>query len=255
MHAGYGIGAMLIVQLLKPFLKFNPQEATSLSDNSTSNVTESDNLTTPNISRKTISSDIQLQIPYSVAGIVGVVTIVIFIVAQFFEFKQVKKSDEYNFNVEETPLKDMKNKNATIERSGFSNYIFGRYVESNRNLCIMLIELFILFTIFMAVMAFNMVLTAYMLTYATKGPAKFERSDFLTIQTLFWIIFIIGRFSAALIGFKLDSFYFFTGLVSLNAILAGIFTTKLNEVQSFYWFIILAIGTLLVNQFLLSIVI
>ena len=249
MHAGYGIGAMLIVQLLKPFLKFNPKESSdrALLLNSSSNssifLDKSANSTLFNETSSITSSAIQLQIPYSIAGIVGAVTIIIFTIAQFFEFKQVKKSAQYNI-ADETPLKNMNVRQNTNRKKGFhlTEIIFGRYIESTKDTIIMFIELIILFNVFMAVMAFNMVLTSYMLTYATKGPAKFARNDFLTIQTLFWIIFIVGRFSAALIGFKLNSFYFFTFLSLLNGVFSVILSTKLNEIQASYWFTILAIG-------------
>ena len=245
MHAGYGIGAMIAVQLLKPFLKFNPTEESGLDARMSDNSTDNTNMTTNNSinfnqTGSINSNDIKLQIPYSIAGLVGVLTIVIFIIAQFFEFSQVKNS-RYLTDADEMPLKNRVSNNEE-KKVHFSERIFGRYFKNRRDLVIISIQLAIIFSLFMAVMAYNMVLTTYMLTYATKGPAKFARDQFLTIQTFFWIIFIVGRFSAALIGFKLNTFYFFTGLVTFNAILVFIYNTKLNEIQLFYWFMILALG-------------
>jgi FHS family Na+ dependent glucose MFS transporter 1 len=244
MHAGYGIGAMITVQLLKPFLKFNPKEdedrmVYNYTNNMTSTVFVGENeIASLNNTDQITSSDIKLQIPYSVAGLVGVFTMCVFIVAQFFEIKHLKKS-KVEKRAEEIPFKEKNEKNKKIT---IPERIFGRKIENRKNFVIISIELGIVFLLFMAVSAYNLVLTSYMLTYATKGPAKFIRDQFLTIQTFFWIMFIIGRFSAALFGFKLNSFYFFTALININTILVFIFNTKLNMIQNFYWFIILALG-------------
>jgi fucose permease len=82
-----------------------------------------------------------------------------------------------------------------------------------------------------------------MLTYLTKGPAKFELSNFFTTQTLFWAFFILGRFLAALLAFKLSTLVFFSLMTVLNIVCLVLYVIPaLNSIQLFYWFIVCAIG-------------
>ena len=225
MHAGFGIGAMMSVQLLKPFLKFNRI------------LEKYENSTTFNATVKITSEDIKLQIPYTIAGLVGVLTMCTFLIAQYFESRQIR------INEKVSEMAYLNNQySSQNHKIAFSERLFNRNIPSNKHFCILLIQLVTVIALLVFVSGYNSILSTYMLTYAIKGPAKFARDEFLTIQTLFWIAFIIGRFSAAFIGFKLNSLYFFIILFNLNSILVVIYNTKLNEIKMFYWFIILILG-------------
>ena len=105
MHAGYGIGAMFSVQLLKPFLKFNANLEH-----------KTENSTILNSSIKITSNDIDLQIPYSIASIFGVVTSFTFVIAQYFEMKQIKMTEKSYSEIISIKISNNNNK---------ENYFFG----------------------------------------------------------------------------------------------------------------------------------
>lgn len=237
MHAGYGIGAIISVQLLKPYLKFKPDED-DLNNNTLVNQT------------MVTSNDIKLQKPYAIASACGMIIIIGFIIAQIFEFQHVKKVIAKNkqqkiaLKSSKSLLEDAENKkkpnrfNKIIQK-----LLFEKEFSSNKDYLISVAQALLLSMLLFSIGAYNTILTAFMLTYATKGPAKYQRNEFLTIQTCFWVFFIAGRFLAAIIGFKIKPLVFFSLLLLANIANITLFIIPiLNSNQAFYWYIICALG-------------
>jgi hypothetical protein len=236
---GFGIGAMIILNIIKPFIKFNSN--TSLDSNAT-NMT---NLTSLS------PDDITLQIPYSIAGSFGFLMVIGFLIAQYFEMKTRKNVDklpkdeelqEQSMALKKKEILNEEQTNAPLvflQKILFKNKIF----KTSADFCIVLTLIFYLFFLFLSINGFVSVLNTYMLTYFIKGPAKFALDQFQILQTLYWIFFVLGRFLAALIAFKLNSLVYFFSLLLINFVVFLLYVIPyFNSMQGFYWFFVCASG-------------
>ncbi len=107
MHAGYGIGGILAVQLSKPFIKF---------DTSTSSNTSSPQLT-PN--------EITIQTPYFIVATIGLILVAAFIIAQLVESsnRQVYQTKVDNSSLENTTLNQKQLSGKSTEISDETSFI------------------------------------------------------------------------------------------------------------------------------------
>jgi FHS family Na+ dependent glucose MFS transporter 1 len=238
MHAGFGIGAMIILNVVKPFIKFSSDirnEQNSSSDTNNSALSP---------------DDIKLQIPYSIAASFGFVIAICFLIGQYFETKNRKaanhgsnsEANQQTVPLKQIPLSNDERQQAPvkfIQKILFKNRIY----TSLKDLALVLTLISLIFLLFLCVNGYMSVMTTYMLTYLIKGPAKFSLDQFLILQTLFWVFFIIGRFSAALLAFKLNSLVYFFCLLLSNFIVALLFIVPyFNSTKGFYWFVVCALG-------------
>ncbi len=95
MHAGYGIGAIIAVQLSKPFIKFNPFDELSNS--------------------KLKSNDVSLQIPYSIGASIGMLLAALFVIAQVIETRNNKLFEKKMSN-QLKPLASSENKDYELKK-------------------------------------------------------------------------------------------------------------------------------------------
>jgi MFS transporter, FHS family, Na+ dependent glucose transporter 1 len=241
MHAGYGIGAMLSVSIVLPFIKVSGVNE-MLNDtltNETNQTEEAIELT---------SDDIKLQIPYSIAGSLGALILICFLVAQYFELKNSKKLEKEKLkNQQEMSLKPLNdnlnelNKNSSVPLAFVQKLLFGSKTYSKSSLSIVLIQVFVIFLFFASASGVNNVLTAFLRTYLTLGPAKFTNAQYSTLASSYWIFFTIGRFGAALIAFKMNSILFFSLLILSNLITLGLFCIPYFSTWKQFYFIAISI--------------
>ena len=234
MHSGYGIGAIFAVQILKGYIKFDPLR----------NLEDSRNFTSSSF---ITSKDISLITPYTIGGVLGVVIVLAFLIAQYFERKAIEKFDEEFLkrvcSFEKRYKFDRKN-NKFIK--SIQNMIFGIEFENGSSIFVLSLITTLIFFLFMFAYGTLTIVSTFMLTYLTEGPAKFNVSVFIQLQTLYWMFFIAGRLSAAFLGFKMNSLVFFALLISIELIFIALYALPfLNSIQMFYWFIIPSLGFIL----------
>ncbi len=212
--AGYGIGAILTVQLVVPFVRFDPL----LELNSTLNESLSEQLD---------SNDIHLEIPYSISGCFGFIVLICFIFAQYFETKNRERVEKFP---QQIPME---------QKSVFYKSVNKKPTFLNRRI----VQLVFLILLFISISGLVSTISTFLLTYLTKGPSGFEIKTCYILRTLYWVFFVLGRFSAAILAFKMNSLLFFLILVIINIVLFVLFIIPiLSSCQIFYWFIISALG-------------
>lgn len=230
MHAGYGIGGILAVQISKPFLKF---DKTSISSNSTLPIN-------PN--------DIEIATPYTISGSIGLfIMVFLFLVAQVIEHR--------NNNRYKTALVDgermLKNKiqlsesqDLTQRNHGFlQGLFFGDKHYKGKALAYMTTQIALISIMFFFLAGYIAVITKFMLTYLTKGPANFTVDVYTQLQTVYWALFVCSRFSAAIFAFKLDPLVFLFGLFLANMIICFLFVVPyFTTFPTFYWYGMLLMG-------------
>ena len=97
-HGGYGLGALLILNILTPYLKFNSQINGS-------------NLTT--------SDDITLQTPYSIAAGLAIVCAIAFSIAQYYQLQHGKMRKTIAASIERSSSEN----NEDFQPSTFSGIV------------------------------------------------------------------------------------------------------------------------------------
>ena len=230
-QAGYGIGALVAVFISRPFVKFNPPLEINQYNNSFANQTSN-------------SSNILLHVPYSVAGLIGVLVSVAFVVAQYFEFKNTKRfnqSRQAKVQSEET-VQLNENKIQLVEigkLKKLSSLVFNDKIYDAQIFKSKLLLTTLSIILAMSIGGFSIVLVNFMLPYITKGPAKLTISSFYKIQMLFWIFNTIGRLIASFVAYKLDTLLFFFLLISCNFICILLYAIPyFNTMPKFYFIII-----------------
>ena len=217
-QAGYGVGALIAVFISKPFVKYS-RLFNSHSNSSTMVVNET----------KIVSSvDITLQVPYSIAGLIGVLVSLAFIFAQYFESKNTERLDkimENDIEVKENNLSNQVEKYKT-------NIIKSKAVIT-----------FLLIILAMSIGGFSIVFVNFLLTYATQGPAKLSIATYFKTQTLFWIFNIFGRVTASFVAYRVDVLFFFFILILSNFICLFLYAMPyFNSIKEIYFIIIVILS-------------
>ncbi|RNA38239.1 sodium-dependent glucose transporter 1A-like [Brachionus plicatilis] len=239
MHAGYGIGAIFATQLAKPFIKFDPYKM---------NKTDVDD--------SSVSMDaIDLRWPYWISSLIALLVSLLFLYAQLAENKNRHK---YEKNRKKLILlgEDLNMDTLSIGTSSsltqnklslfFQRLFVGKeklHYLSKKQYNRLMLQIFLFFMVFLFNQGYFTILSRFMITYLTMGPAKLEIEIFIIVQTLFWAFFIIGRFLAAYLAFKLDTVVFFTLILSLNFLINLLFIIPLfTKFSLFFWICIPLLG-------------
>ena len=239
-QAGYGVGALIATFLSKPFVKFNP-------------IIISDKQNSTFVTNQTLmmveSSDITLQIPYSLAAAVGLLLAIAFVFAQYFETINTMKFNKKKIRDEINEIEDLNaNKSEATKKAGgildkFNNLIFNDvHYESNvfKSKSILTLLTVILA---MSIGGFSIILVNFMITFTTKGPAKLPLNSYFSIQVLFWIFIVVGRLLASLVAYKLNTLVYFFTLILLNLACIALYAIPyFNSIQKFYLFIIIPLS-------------
>ncbi len=107
----------------------------------------------------------------------------------------------------------------------------------------MSVQITLLTVMFFFLAGYITVISKFMLTYLTKGPANFSVEVYTQLQTVYWALFVASRFSAAFIAFKLNPFVFLFVLFLVNCVTCFLFVVPyLTTVPLFFWVGIFLMG-------------
>lgn len=236
-QAGYGIGALLIVLISKPYVKFNPltlsQSVSSSQNNSSFNMTISN--------KNAVSSDIKLQIPYSIAAIIGGCVGLAFVFTYFYELKMVTRYSQAKTNVLQDENEDDKKHNVSeTNNQRLYKLVFGNIDNKNgETFSAKCIQMILIILLSMLVGAHAIVLGSFMLTYVTTGPAKISLNSYFTLYILFWLFVTISRLITTIVAFRISTLKVYAVIILFNILCSILYILPvLNKNQLFYWFII-----------------
>ena len=101
------------------------------------------------------------------------------------------------------------------------------------------------FLVFVMTQGAITIITRFMLTYLTKGPANLDIKAYSIIFTLFWGMFICSRFVSTYISLKVESIIFFFIILISNSFLCMLFLVPfLVKYEIFFWICIPILGLL-----------
>lgn len=87
------------------------------------------------------------------------------------------------------------------------------------------------------------IISRFMLTYLTKGPAHLSVQSYSILFTLFWGMFIFSRFFSVYLSVKFDPILFFLTLLIFNSFLCVLFLMPfLTKYELFFWLIVPLLG-------------
>ncbi len=207
MHAGYGIGGLLAVQISKPFIKF---------DSKTLNTT----------THQLVPDDISIKTPYFIAATTGLVLIAFFVLAQLVETRnrkayltRINKNSQENASLNQKQQQDqVKNETSFIENLFFSGKVF-----KGKALCYMYTQISLITIMFFFLAGYISIISKFLLTYLTKGPAQMTIEAYTTVQTLYWTFYVLARFATAILAFRINPVVFLGILFLANTVVCGLF--------------------------------
>lgn len=249
-HAGYGLGAIIAVQIAKPFIRFNPLEMQIENSSNFTSILTNDSSKLEYIN----SSDSSIEIPYYITAGVGFLVAFLFVIAQIFEQRNTKKFDflsdnTNNNNVDMNLLDNKDNFNSERETNTKLNFFIKIFFDDKHyqgsSLAYMVIQLILNLFILFFIQGYQIILSTFMITYLTRGPVKFSVRDYSIIQTLFWSLYVLSRFISAFAAYKMNPIKFVLALLGLNLITNTFFIFPFFASNYlFYWFSISLIGLL-----------
>jgi hypothetical protein len=202
-----------------------------------------------NATNVNLNEIVDLRIPYWISASFSSLVGLIFIATQCHEAINRKRFKASNtsqllFLSEETNSNTDENKMATpqsnIKFSRLKKFLFNRKSLDSSKFFYMIIQTLLFIFVFFFNQAYISIITRYMLTYLTLGPAKLDLQSFIFVETIYWIFFIFGRFMAAYLTFRSNSTLFFLNLLTLN--LFACFTFIIPILTKFKWFFWLGLG-------------
>lgn len=268
--AGYGIGALASVFIAKPYVKFNPILNADIVinadkiDNNQTNRNESIQFINENVSSVNAtsqSSKITLYVPYSIFAVYGFLIGLFFLITHFYEIKNKLVFNQESSADQSVKLKViipndsdimlLKSQSSLVNDGGnvFKKLliqIFGekpKYLrETNTG---KILKAVLLAALSFTIGGYTVMLSNFMLTYLTTGPAKIHIKKYFAFQMIFWLFHVISRLFTSIIAFKMNSLKYFTVLILLNFAASIVYTLPaVNSVESFYWFIIACLAFL-----------
>jgi hypothetical protein len=126
----------------------------------------------------------------------------------------------------------------------FQKLIFGGLYHTGLRLLYMCTQIVLFIFIFIFISGFFTVMSRFLLTYLTLGPAKLSIESFAYMQTLFWIFFILSRFCASYVALIFDGTKFYLFVLISNTFVSVLFLIPYLTVDNkmFFWFGISMLG-------------
>ena len=253
MHGGYGLGALLAVQIAKPFIQFNPM---SIGTNGTVEVTSENTYISSNrsssLEEKLNMLELKVSVAYWITVSIGILIAFSFFIAQFAEIRNRKKyaksnrfvkiklitepnqirkaSDcEYKLNQDEENLKP---------NNFFQRILFGERRYSSAATMYMLIQILLITIAMLYFNGYFALIGKYMLIYITMGPSKQSVETYRRLITFYYATFSCSRLLASFVAFKLNTLVFMILLVSLNLVASSFFIVPyFHNFELFYWLV------------------
>jgi len=262
MHGGYGIGAILATQIAKPFIKFEPpitkqiifiSSSSSNDKNSTQSILKILRLET-NLSNNSynLNNEIDLRTPYWISGSISILIAFIFLATQFYESKNKhnnsKKKREFMLLTEDlsdNEINDDDNEQENNEKIKYfmKNLLFSDKTYTGKALVYMLVQIGLFMLVFVLTQGSFTVITRFMLTYLTKGPANLDIKTYSIIISLFWALFIFSRFISTYLAVIIDPIYFFLIILFMNSFVSALFLVPaLTTYEIFFWIALPVLG-------------
>ena len=246
-HAGYGIGALLSIQLARPFIHFDPYKSSHHNATSVSNTTDYVSIDQEH------ASEINLRVPYWLCGALAFSVGVLFFLAQLIENRNEKRLDKNRYTQLvplteefELDLDNFSGSTASIELIKDGDNEKETHIESEQPRDYYILYLIMFLFLFVFIQGYMTVICRFMLTYLTLGPAKFQVEQFARAQTLFWLFFILGRFVVSFLAFRLttyESVVFFLAVLGLNFLVNFLFIVPaLTQFSAFFWLNVSLLG-------------
>lgn len=242
MHAGYGIGALIAVQISKPFIKFDPLDKYRKKNLLTQN--SSLNNQSATIQDHVTSDKIELQIPYNISALFAIILCIIFFICQFIEEKNAKLFRNSKSGTKLALLGQEKDSMVSGKsKNVFIKLLFGDKGYEGKGLLYMLTQIALITLVLFCLQGYLTVISKFMLTYLTKGPGKFNIDEYSQLQTLFWLLFVFSRFIATFIAFKMNPIVFLAIVLFLNMFTIFLFLIPyFTNFKLFYWVSISVLG-------------
>ena len=164
-------------------------------------------------------------------------------VAQIIELKNTKLFEKQMGHqltaLNKSKSFDKEPKSASI----LQRLLFDKKEFKGKALAYKLTQIFLLAVIFFCLNGYITVVSKYMLTYLTKGPGNFSVETYSQLQTLYWALFVVSRFLAAFLAFKINPIIFVFLLFVFNLIVCILFIIPyFTQIKLFYWIAIAALG-------------
>ena len=128
--------------------------------------------------------------------------------------------------------------------------LFGEKLYKGASLIYMSTQIVLITVVLFCLQGFLTILSKFMLTYLTKGPARFTIDEYTNVQSLFWLLFILSRVATTFAAFRLNnsnaSLWFMFILLALNTFITALLlvpafaTGPWNKL--FFWLAISLIG-------------
>ena len=259
---GYGIGALFATQISRPFISFDNLKTPILEESSNSiNNPMNERLKIyikgPNVTIRNMTENIDLRVPYWTASFTSLILVFLFLIAQYFENKNntsfetnknyfallAEDSDDSGNRTIDANPKISKQNTSLKDKNFLKKLILGEKNVAKEESCYMIVQISLFFLVFAFIQGYITVISRFLLTYLTKGPAKFDTLVFAKIQTIFWSFFIFSRFLATYLTFKIDSVVFFLSLLIINTFLCFTFLIPyFASYKLFYWLVLALLG-------------
>lgn len=243
------MGVVIVLNIVKPFIKFDPHADARLDEMKRLNKTV-ELAALSNSTQEVKPEDIQLFTPYAITASVGLLLTLAFLVAQFVENRNTKEYEK-TFHANLQSLKKNLSKieeetwdgQAPKQPSFFQKLFFSDRVHKGKALAYMLTQIALLFTLMFFVTGYITVISRFMLTYYTKGPAQFTVSNFLYVQMIYWVAFVSARFLTAFVAYKLNPILFYIGILTLNLLVCALFIIpQVAMTPYFFWYGMVLMG-------------
>lgn len=224
---GYGIGACIATVLAKPLKNFD--------------------------AKTNASDEVNLKGPYWKASLFAVIVAFSFLISQLFEVKNNREHEinrrNYMLLMEDTSdsSSDSETRNQPFQSSNFNKTIqkllFSDKVFKGKALLYMLTQIFIFILFFVMAQGSFTIVTRFMFTFLTRGPAKVATQTSTRIEMLFWIVIILSRFLSAFITTRIKPSKFLLIILFSNLIAATFLLVPiLHRYEGFFWLLVPLIG-------------
>lgn len=208
-----------------------------------------------NNSYKTINNSnnqIDLRAPYWISGSISILIAFIFLATQFYESKNKhnnsRKKREFMLLTEDlsdNEINDDDNEQENNERIKYfmKNLLFSDKTYTGKALVYMLVQIDLFMLVFVLSQGSFTVITRFMLTYLTKGPANLDIKTYSIIISLFWALFIFSRFISTYLAVIIDPIYFFLIILFMNSFVSALFLVPaLTTYELFFWIALPVLG-------------